>query len=76
MRSIDGPSTCSLTCLRKLMVPQQITQPSSTRANGQSNWSPVETTDIPSLSQAFLQPLLISRPGEGRRLSWPGHSVD
>ena len=65
---------------RKLMVLQRIMWPSITRANGQlDSRCSQQTHHRPNRPhQAFTpqpQLLLISRPAEGRRLSWPEHTV-
>ena len=61
-------------------MPQHIMWPSIARANGQLDpWCSQQTHHRPNQPhQAFtLQPqlILISGPAEGRRLSWPEHTV-
>ena len=63
------------------MVPQRIMWPSIARANGQLDpRCSCQTHHRPNQPhQAFtpqLQLLLISRPAEGRRLSWPSVNVN
>ena len=62
----------------ELMVPKRIMWPSIARANRQSTGPMVQLADTPSPQSATLglHPvtvaiLLISRPAEGRKLSWP-----
>ena len=65
----------------ELMIPRRIMRPSIARDSGQLD-PRCSTTDIPPLQSATLglhpvarELLLISRPAEGRRLSWPEHTV-
>ena len=60
------------------MVPQRIMWPSIARVNGQLHAPTVQLADTPSPQSATLglHPVaVIFRPAEGRRLSWPEHTV-
>ena len=65
----------------ELMIPRRIMRPSIARDSGQLD-PRCSTTDIPPPQSATLglhpvarKLLLISRPAEGRRLSWPEHTI-
>ena len=60
------------------MVPQRIMWPSIARANGQLDHCAASRHTIAQSATLGLHPvdvLLISRPTEGRRLSWPEHTA-